>query len=269
MRTPVVLIAVVFSLSSFTRSIARAEDAAHSSDVSKAESLAAAAFDAYSHKDYEGAVAVYLKALDAVPSADILYNLARIYDSKLKKRARAIEFYQRYADDTGADPERLRTARARMVELRELESASNEAPPPPLRSQTSTAAPSLPPPSAAGRESGLNALQFTGIVGTVIGLSGLGVGTGFGIAAKSKADVAQNYCHGNACTAQRGVDASRDAARLATVSTIGFIAGGALTALGITLLLVGGRAESDRAPRAELTPYLRREGAGASLIGRW
>jgi tetratricopeptide (TPR) repeat protein len=253
---------------------ARADEDTSSSDVSKAESYAAAAFDAYSSKHYEDAITLYMKALEAAPSADILYNLARIYDTKLKERKLAIEYYHRYTQDTGADPDRLRTANERLSELRELDAVSKEA-----LNASSTAASqplvapptaALPPPSAAARGADITGLQVTGIVAGAVGLAGLGFGVGFGIAAKSDADVAHGFCHGNACSTQRGVDASREGSHFATVSTIAFIAGGALTALGVSLLALGGQSDSERPhAQASITPYVGPGALGTYVSGRW
>src|SRR4051794_22780210 len=75
-------------------SVANAEPA--SPDVTRAESYAADAFAAYEKKDYQEAVVLYLKALEAAPSADVLFNLAKIYDTKLNDRQLAMSFYRRY-----------------------------------------------------------------------------------------------------------------------------------------------------------------------------
>src|SRR5262249_2187183 len=107
-------------------SVASAEAA--SADVSRSESYAAEAFEAYQKKDFQGAVVLYMKALEAAPSADVLFNLAKIYDTKLNDRPLAMSFYRRYIADPGAEPERVRTANARLAELRELEAAANEKP---------------------------------------------------------------------------------------------------------------------------------------------
>ena len=226
---------------------ASAQDAAASSDVARAEAFANEAFDAYSRKDFEQAVALYQKALEASPSADIVYNLARIHDTKLKDRKHAIEFYQRYTQDTGADPDRVRAANQRLQELRELEAAANE--PPVKRARPAAAAElnpppaqSPPPPAASG---GLSGVQVAGLISGGVGLAGLGVGIGFGVAAKSDADVAHEMCDGNACSTQEGVEAAEDASREAMVSTIAFIAGGALTVLGVTLLIAGGSGDGE------------------------
>ena len=79
-----------------TSALAGAQEEPANSEIARAEAFATEAFEAYERKEYEQAVALYRKALEASPSADIIYNLARIYDSKLKDRQRAVEFYRRY-----------------------------------------------------------------------------------------------------------------------------------------------------------------------------
>ena len=49
-------------------------------------------------KDYEGAAREYRSYLDLVPSPDIAWSLAGIYDGKLDRPADADAWYQRYAD---------------------------------------------------------------------------------------------------------------------------------------------------------------------------
>jgi tetratricopeptide (TPR) repeat protein len=253
----------------------RAEDASGAtSDVARAEAYAADAFEAYARKDYSAAIALYQKALEATPSADILYNLARIYDTKLKDRGLAIEYYRRYAADTGADPNRVRIVNGRLADLRQLEAVAAEAPPPPEEPATSVAfkaEPSTSQPKAANDEKrGLNTLQIASIVTGAVGVAGIGVGVGFGFAAKSDADVADRVCNGNACSTQRGVEASKDASNAATISTIAFIAGGALAVVGITGVLLGSGGSSERQTAAlSVAPFGSASNVGAQLAGRW
>src|SRR6185503_7331387 len=214
---------------------ALAQEAADSSDVSRAENYASQAFEAYSRKDYQEAVVLYLKALEAAPSSDVLYNLAKIYDTKLGDRELAMKFYRRYIADPGAEPERVRAANARLAELREAEVAATEKP-------AQGSKPALAPTAAEDREqkrlppaddqSGLTGMQVAGLATGLVGIGGVVVGTIFGLSAKSDADTAKKDCSGNDCTTQRGVDAAEDASTKATISTVAFVAGGALTALG-------------------------------------
>ena len=95
-----------------------------------------------------------------------------------------------------------------------------------------------------------------------IGLVGLGIGTGFGVSALSKKSDVDDLCPDlNNCT-QEGIDTNDEAKTAATVSTIGFIAGGALLVTGIVLWVAlpsGGQGEA----ALRVTP------AGLSLVGRF
>src|SRR5688572_32828061 len=108
-----VVCAALLTTAAGVSSPALAQEAAASSDVSKAENYAAQAFEAYERKDYQEAVVLYLKALEAAPSSDALYKLAKIYDAKLRHRELAMKFYRRYMADPGAERDRVRAAHAR------------------------------------------------------------------------------------------------------------------------------------------------------------
>jgi tetratricopeptide (TPR) repeat protein len=254
---------------------ARAETPATAEDVARAEAYAAQGFDAYARGDYWAAVTLYRKALSAASSADILYNLARIYDLKLKDRAASIEYYSRYTHDTGADPERLRAANERLAQLRELDKVARE----PVgsssaagrvehRAQAQPQATRTKP--AAASAGGITTAQTIGLVTGGLGVVGVGLGVGFGLAAKSHADDAHAACDGNACRTQQGVDAAHVASRAATISTVAFIAGAALAVTGASLLLWGGRSEHRaESARAAVAPYLAPAAAGMVVTGRW
>jgi hypothetical protein len=112
-------------------------------------------------------------------------------------------------------------------------------------------------------------MQVAGIMTGAVGLAGLGLGIGFGLKAKSDADEAKKYCEGNICRAQRGVDATNAANDAATISTIAFVAGGALTLLGVAAVLLGLESSARTAEATTLKPYAARDGAGALLASQW
>jgi hypothetical protein len=244
------------------------------SDIARAEGFAAEAYDAYERQDYAQAVALYRSALAASPSPDIIYNLARIYDTRLKDRESAIEYYEKYTQDPGADPERVRSSLQRLASLHELERLRDDAPPagpqptvsPPNHAEAAAPAHRVERESSG---SGINGMQIASIVVGAVGLAGVGVGVGYGLHAKSKADLSHELCDGNMCFSPRGVRAAEDASKAATISTIAFIAGGALTAAGVTMLIIGSIGSSEHEARAQLVPYVDRYGAGTALIGRW
>jgi hypothetical protein len=213
------------------------------SDVPLSERYAARGFEAYRQRDYRSAITLYQKALDAAPSADILYNMARVYDVGLRDRTLAISFYNRYVGDPGAVPKQIETANKRLVELRAAELAAM-APAPRTSEPTLTqpASSASPPPVAAAVDSS-SGVSLGAVVAGSVGLVGIGLGVGFGFAAKSDLDESERYCNGNQCTAQRGVDAAKSAAREANIATVGFVAGGALLALGSVLWFMGDAGE--------------------------
>jgi tetratricopeptide (TPR) repeat protein len=237
-------------------------DAAATSDVQLAEQRAAQAFEAYQNKEYVTSVALYLEAFKAAPSADLLYNIARIYDAKLGDRQLAITFYRKYISDPGAVAERIKRANERLIELREAEVAAGSDRP--GKEARPAAAPLR---DGASRSS--TASQM-GIVLGVAGLVGVGVGTGFGLAAMSKANTAKDTCNGNACTTQKGVDAAHDASSNATISTVGFATGGALLATGVILYFWGGaRKQSEAGKSVHFEPVATPSRVGFEIGGAW
>jgi tetratricopeptide (TPR) repeat protein len=271
MRTPGWVALAIIAVLSWTAATPLLAQETTTSDVARAESYAAAGFEAYERKEYAEAVTLYKQALEAAPSADIVYNLARIHDTKLKDRKLAIEYYRRYTLDTGADPNRLRTASLRLAELGELEAVASESP----ARRESASEPRAPPPlygttPKAVDDGGLSGVQIAGIVTGGAGLVGIGIGVGFGLEAKSDADVAHDLCDGNDCRTQRGVDAAKSASRAATVSTISFIAGGVLAALGVTFLIAGGEGGTERQTAGvSVAPYAEAGAIGANFEARF
>lgn len=252
-------------------------DGDNAGEVRAAEDYASQAYAAYSKKDYAAAVALYLKAHAAAPSAAVLYNIAKIYDSKLQDRQLAMTFYRRYVSDPGAEPDLVRTANQRLTALREAEFAAQDATPEssaPKRTTAPTETKSAQTP-AVGQpgesNSGMTGTQVSGLVVGTLGLVGLGIGAGFGLAAKSDNDEAKSLCDGNACTSQAGVDAAESASSNAAISTIGFAAGGALLLSGTILLLAGGHSspEKDKVSRVQVLPNAGRDSFGVQMSGRW
>jgi hypothetical protein len=244
-------------------------------DVASAEQKASQAFDAYQAKRFAEAVALYLEAYRAAPSADVLYNVARIYDTKLGDRPLAISFYRRYITDPGAVADRIQIANERLVALREAEVAATR--------PAAAPEPAAPAPAAAadvradasfGAEPGWQAAEVTGVVMGVTGILALGVGTGYGIAAMNEMETVRDICPNNVCSEQRGIDAAESASNHATVSTIALASGGALLALGAVFYFWlgddpgdGPRQASGKNVQLALGP--RRGGAALELGGTW
>jgi tetratricopeptide (TPR) repeat protein len=232
-----------------------------SADVAVSERLAARAFEAYRQKDYLSAVQLYRQALEAAPSADIVYNLARVYDNGLRDRTLSIRFYSRYVEEPGAVPSRIEIAHRRLAELRAAERAASIPPAERAAAPAPSApvgSPAMAPPGGASTDGSSTALTAGAIVAGSVGLVGIGVGVAFGLTAKNDLEESERYCDGNQCISQRGVDAAKSATRAADVATIGFSVGGGLLALGTILWFLddGEREQPALAGALDWSPHL-------------
>lgn len=115
-----------------------------------------------------------------------------------------------------------------------------------------TALPAEPPPPAPSH--GLGTARVAALVAGGIGVVGIGLGTAFGLASKSKHDEAAKYCPAAACTNNQGVTAGNAAQTNGNISTVMMIVGGVGLAAGVTLWLT--------APTPSDSP-----GAPAAVIG--
>jgi len=248
-------------------------------EVEQAEAYAADAYEAYQRKDYATAVALYRKAYEAAPTADILFNIARIYDIGLGDRSLAMLFYQDYVVDPEAEDDRIEVAFERIGQLQAAERAAHEPrpSPPPTPAASSSLPPAAPTPQRASAEVEViepsapwTSLRVGGIVAGTVGLVSIGSGAGFGVAALSDASTAREYCDGDVCSSQRGVDAVHSATKSADIATVSFALGGALVAAGGLLLWLddGPPAHADSA-KLEWTPIASESELGVALSGKW
>jgi tetratricopeptide (TPR) repeat protein len=219
--------------------------------VAEAERLAEAAFAAYEQQHYARAIELYEQAWSAAPSADISFNIARVYDRGLKDPERARAYYRRYVADPHAVPHRRRIAELRLAELQvapvETEATTPVPAEPPGTALTrSPAAPLRVEPTSLWTPSKVTALVLGGA-----GVSALGVGLGFALSAQSERKEWQEGCDGNACTSQGAVDAARSAGRKADIATVALASGAALLGIGAALWWLG-PTTADGTPRARL-----------------
>jgi tetratricopeptide (TPR) repeat protein len=115
----------------------------------------------------------------------------------------------------------------------------------------------VPPSGGSG-----SALTPLGLVVGGVGVAGLIVGGVTGALVFAQKSTVDEHCVGNVCN-QEGLDATETASTFGLVSTVGFIAGGALVTTGLVLLLVDGSSDSQEAAKSyQLVPYASPEGAG-------
>lgn len=261
-------------------SIAVSADATNADGIERAEAYAAAAYEAYSREDYAQAVALYLEAYAASPTAAILYNVARIYDTALHDATLAIRHYERYVSAPDADVYRAARARARLAQLRAARDAAlapeRPAPAPVATGSAGSTgstfpAPAPPHPAAAGE---LDArfwtpLRVGAVVAGSVGLVAIGLGAGFGVAALSDASTAREYCDGPLCSSQRGIDATHAASKNADIATAGFALGGALLAVGGGMLWAAHGSGSSEIAGPRLSPIASSSQLGLAYSGSW
>lgn len=119
-------------------------------------------------------------------------------------------------------------------------------------------APVAPPPAAPSSWTGR---RIGGLILAAVGVAGLAVGAGYGLAAMSRHDDAQKACPQATCPSQQGVDLWSSAHTAGTVSTVAFIAGGVALAGGAVLWLTG--KPETTATRVSLGP------GSVALRGAW
>jgi hypothetical protein len=142
------------------------------------------------------------------------------------------------------------------------EAAPAPVPPPPAASPAVPA----PPPSQSEPASPGSTQRVLAIVAGGVGVAGLAVGSVFGFVAKGHNDDAAAHCAGSQCDAT-GISLLDQARSAATVSTVGFIAGGALVAGGVVLWLTAPRGASSTG--IHLAPDAAPSFAGLTLRGAW
>src|SRR5262249_25751575 len=112
------------------------------------------------------------------------------------------------------------------------------------------------------------ATKTAGYVLVGVGAVGLGVGLVTGAMAISKNKSSTDACpNDGACADRDAVDASSSAKSLGTVSTVGFLVGGAALATGLVLVLITPGSGSKRAGSLRLAPAVGANQAGLAAWG--
>ncbi len=132
--------------------------------------------------------------------------------------------------------------------------------------------PVTPPPPPAKASGSWSTLRIVGLGVAGAGALGLGAGGFFGLRASSELD--NSGCRdGRFCPNQESATKLSDAKTSANLSTIFFVAGGALLVGGVVLFVLApdekGSAASATARRVGVAPSLGAGGGGASLIADW
>jgi hypothetical protein len=135
----------------------------------------------------------------------------------------------RFATEVVVEGERQKP----VVEIPRLDEDRAAAPAAPVR-ETPHDDTASPPSEGSGQ-------RVLGIAIGALGLAGIGVGSYFGLQAASKNDDASQFCRDETRCTSQGMQLDDEARSAATVSTIGFIAGGIALATGIVIYLTAPR----------------------------
>jgi tetratricopeptide (TPR) repeat protein len=256
------LIAICFALTSAPSVCWADQPSGHpDSKVAQGEALAEQAYSLYKEGRFSEAVAAYLRAYEMTGSSVILFNVANIYDRKLRELDLAAEYYRRYLRAPDATPELVRKANDR------LEALKLQTTPAPPSSGAPTPAPTTPV------ETGPDPTWRTlGLVVGGLGVISLGVSGAFAVQAKNKDDDAKRYCTGKECSDPRGPSLGDEAVTAANVSTITFATGLAALAGGAFLFFAAparGAPTTGSTRGIRAVPNLGPQTAGLTLVGGW
>ena len=240
---------------------ARADTTVSAKDQKKAADLFKKAGESYRKGEFQTTVDLLTQAYAFDPQPVLLYNLARAHEG-LGNTDQAIEAYEKFlaqdpkTSDRGSIEQRLTTLR-RQREERIAAQKAREA------DQTKTNNPPPPPPPRHEEpkpEPQRSVLPYV-VAGTGVALIGVGAVTG--IMAKSGESDASS-----APNQQRAIEERDSAESLAGISTITFIAGGALLVIGAGWFLLDtpSKTTARSSPNVAVGPSLR-PALGLGYIG--
>ena len=243
---------------------AEADAAVPTESAADAEQIASRAYELQAAGRYDEAIAAYLKAYELSSAGAALLNVATIYDRRLHDRALAADYYRRYVRAPDADPPLVERANGRLAVLerddevdggaRGLRRPGEADPAPAIVPAAPTASAALPPdppilpaapapappPDVDSRSA--DAWKTLGLVVGGAGVASVGASLVLGALAMVKNNEADMMCNGSVCPSETGVRLAQDSGRLATASTIAFVAGLALAGGGITIVVAAPKA---------------------------
>ncbi len=140
--------------------------------------------------------------------------------------------------------------------------------PTPIPTPTPTPTPAPTPPAENASRAAPGATQRTvGLVVAGVGVVGLGLGTVFGLSAKSKQSDAEAHCNAADKCDPTGLGLRQDGLHAATLSTVFFVVGTAAVAGGAVLYLIAPK--GDAKAGLAVAPALSARDAGFILRGKF
>jgi hypothetical protein len=130
-----------------------------------------------------------------------------------------------------------------------------------------------PPPVVVTEAPKKSGQRVAGIALASVGLAGIAAGSVFGVLALTKNNQAleKSNCPTSTLCNANGISLTNDARTFATVSTVGFVAGGGLLALGAVLFFSAPKNRTEGRPAAawQWSPAVGPGSVGMSLGGNW
>lgn len=227
--------------------------------TARIEALATKAAREYQAGNFVDAVELYLEAYRLGEAAALLYNVAVIYDKKVKDPELAVQYYRRYVAAPDADPAAASRATKRIQELKAEQAEAEAKRRAAERAKAKAAlAPPAAPASVATRAAPPPESDTTlGWVVTGVGVVALGVGAGFGVSAAADGDSFEQSTDLVEKQALRD-----DGKQKALIADILMGVGGAALVTGVILILT-----ADEAPAIGFAPTSDGRGGAVWLGG--
>ena len=215
------------------------------------------AVEAYNRDDFASARKFFSRAHELRPSARTWRGMGttafelRQFDDAVRELTFALE------DQRSPLTPELRSETELTLRVAQRRSKENEEragkPAAPTPSAAAAATVEAPQPSAAettaptdAADEGLDGQRIAALVAGGLGLAGVGVGIAFGVVSINKGKQRDQLCSSHIDCSPQAVDAANAAISAGNISTIGFVAGGALLAGGLVLWLTGGSSEQQQ-----------------------
>lgn len=206
------------------------------------EAYASKGFEAAKEGRYREAVTLYLRGYELSPLSSILFNVAVIYDRRLREPQVAMDYYRRYLAAPDVDRELAKRASVRIEQMTEVARpavellAEKSAEPAPVVAPAPAAQPMVSVPQVEtiplGKRPG-----FWGALGLgVVSVGAIAAGLTFGLSAWRLRDDANRVCGPVTCPTIQGVQATQQALTAANLAN-GLVIGG--VAVGVGALIWG------------------------------
>ncbi len=226
----------------------------------RVEELAAQGARAYRSGDFDEAIASFERAYGIEPVPNLLYNIAKSYERQ-EKYEKAVEYYQRFIVAPEVDSDARQAALDRIDRLREIADLKQEDIDRAERKARNSEAdgadvsdePDTPDELASSNSTALWTMGGGGAL--------LAGGVVFGLMASSSADDVQS-----AATFDERKSARDSAKTQALVADGFFVAGAAVSAVGLYLYFSGDDAETNStASTTTFTPWITGQSAGVGM----